>query len=447
MPYATETMEHPLALTSSAPPRKVSRAKARRPTARPPQFRKLKPARPRALLDRLPILLPDSKLRNYWDALMFVVIFYNCNLTPIGIATPPSSAIFRRLRRVDFAIDVLFLVDTLAGFCFAYRDPHTKELVTQRKAVADAYSQSARLKLNLLAVSPLLTLPNPLSSLFGGGVCKVLFRGDGLKSTRVMRKTCLKAARLTRSSRIFLFFAQLEAVRKILSDQKLLVMNGATFRMLQIIVSLIFMCSFCGSFYFFLACNDPEPHRSPYCGYGRSTTWVGSDIVFSMGRTSWDAVVARALHFCVQTLFTIGYGDSVAPVSEKELRFAVALMLAGALVYALVIANMTSVLANANVLYVRHVDELTAVTQVLDDRDLPEGLRQRVRLEFEYVWAKQFGMLDRHLVRELPLFLRAELASTCCEALQRVPFFVPANRDGSSSLPQFPAVVGSRGAT
>ena len=97
----------------------------------------------------------------------------------------------------------------------------------------------------------------------------------------------------------------------------------------------------------------------------------------------------------MQTLFTIGYGDSVAPVSEVELKFAVALMLAGAVVYALVIANMTSVLANANVLYARHVDELAAVTQVLDDRDLPEGLRQRIKLEFEYVWAKQFGVPEQ----------------------------------------------------
>ena len=305
---------------------------------------------------------------------MFVVIFYNCNLTPVSITAPPASDIFRRLRRVDFAIDVLFLVDTLLGFCCAFHhDPH-EGLVTQRKGIRDAYLQSARLKLNLLAVSPLLTLPNPLSSLFGGGACKLLFKG----SAKHLEKTCLKAARLTRSSRIFLFFAQLEAVRRILEDQKLLVMNGAAFRMLQIIVSLIFMCSFCGGFYFFLACNDPSPDKRPKCGYGTSTTWVGADAVFRDGRTSWDAIIARAFHFCVQTLFTIGYGDSVAPVSEVELKFAITLMLAGAVVYALVIANMTSVLANANVLYARHVDELAAVTQVIDDRDLP-GLRQRIK--------------------------------------------------------------------
>ena len=116
-----------------------------------PQGTDVKPTAPQKTIierlhDAVPVLLPDSKLRNYWDALMFVVIFYNCNLTPVSITAPPASDIFRRLRRVDFAIDLLFLVDTLLGFCCAFHDPHTKELVTQRKGIRDAYLQSARLK-------------------------------------------------------------------------------------------------------------------------------------------------------------------------------------------------------------------------------------------------------------------------------------------------------------
>jgi len=227
---------------------------------------------------------------------------------------------------------------------------------------------------------------------------------------------CLKAARLTRSSRIFLFFAQLNAVRVTLEDTKIIVMNEATFRMTQIIVSLIFMCSFSGSFYFFLACNDNRPKRAPYCTYGNMTkptgtfvpdpdgpgyypdirrekhldgakTWVGADAVFQANR-SWDAVVARMMYFCVQTLFTIGYGDSVAPVSKDEIKFSLFLMLTGALTYALVIANMTSVLANANVLYCRHMDEINTMSQLMDDRDLPDGLKGRVKLSFEYMWSK-----------------------------------------------------------
>ena len=55
----------------------------------------------------------------------------------------------------------------------------------------------------------------------------------------------------------------------------------------------------------------------------------------------------------LQTLFTIGYGDSVIPVTYDELLFACMFMMVGTFVYGLVIANMTSVLANADVLRMR----------------------------------------------------------------------------------------------
>ena len=100
-----------------------------------------------------------------------------------------------------------------------------------------------------------------------------------------------------------------------------------------------------------------------------------------------DRCVEISTRSSVQEMIAPGTYAILAPLIGGFLvgpRFLLG-MLAGAVVYALVIANMTSVLANANVLYARHVDELAAVTQVLDDRDLPEGLRQRVRLEFEYV--------------------------------------------------------------
>lgn len=381
-------------------------------------------------------------------------------MTPIAIATQPrKSNIMSQLRLVDFAFDMLFVLDTLAGFCFAFRDPDTKELVTNQKAIHDSYISSMRLKLNLLAISPIITLPNPISR---GGLCKAFLAGEKAKSTRVARKMCLKAARLTRSSRIFLFFAQLNAVRVTLEDTKIIVMNEATFRMTQIIVSLIFMCSFSGSFYFFLACNDNRPKRAPYCTYGNMTkptgtfvpdpdgpghypdirrekhlegakTWVGADAVFQANR-SWDAVVARMMYFCVQTLFTIGYGDSVAPVSKDEIKFSLFLMLTGALTYALVIANMTSVLANANVLYCRHMDEINTMTQLMDDRDLPDGLKGRVKLSFEYMWSKQWGMLDRHLLGEMPPKLRELVCETNITLVKQIPFFAPENRGGNDDF-------------
>ena len=223
---------------------------------------------------------------------------------------------------------------------------------------------------------------------------------------------------MTRSSRIFLF-AQLEVVCKILEDQKLLVMNGAAFRMLQIIVSLIFMCSFCGGFYFFLACNDPSPDKRPKCGYGTSTTWVGADAVFQSGRTSWDAIIARAFHFCVQTLFTIGYGDSAAPVSEAELKFAITLAARRRrrLRFGDREHDVGAGQRQRAVCAPRR--RARGRTKVLDDRDLPEYLRQRIKLEFEYVWAKQFGVPD-HLVRGCPRRSETSSAAPVVAHLKKV---------------------------
>ena len=55
-------------------------------------------------------------------------------------------------------------------------------------------------------------------------------------------------------------------------------------------------------------------------------------------------------------------------------------------------------------------------------------------MEFEYVWAKQFGVPDRHLVRELPASLKDELAAPVVDHLRKVPFFDPNHRNGSDAL-------------
>jgi len=320
--------------------------------------------------------------------------------------------------------------------------------VTQRKAIADAYLSSHRLKLNVVAATPVLTLPNVANKIIGHGVCKAIYadRRDNGFSRRLMRKGCMKMARMTRMSRIFVFFSQLDAVRVVLAKTGLLTLNEAGFRMVQIFVSVMFLSTSCGAFYFYLACNDNSPTKRPYCAYGnnprgknpgefRVDTWVKADVVFDGGDRTWADVVGRFIYFMVQTLFTIGYGDSVAPVAKPEIKFTIFLMFIGACTYALVIANMTSVLANANVLYRRHQDEVAKLEQLLDARRVPDGLRSRIKLCSDYLWSKQGGMLDAELLREMPAKLRDAVAEDKqTSLLSKVPFFAPANRDGKTDL-------------
>ena len=80
----------------------------------------------------------------------------------------------------------------------------------------------------------------------------------------------------------------------------------------------------------------------------------------------------------MQTLFTIGYGDSVARL-EVERKFAITLMLAGAVVYALHCEHDVGAGQRQRIMRPRR--QLAVVIR-WNDRDLPEGLRQRIKLEF-----------------------------------------------------------------
>jgi len=52
----------------------------------------------------------------------------------------------------------------------------------------------------------------------------------------------------------------------------------------------------------------------------------------------------------------------------------------GTYLYALIIANMTSVLANQDVMRRRFQEEMDKINEFLDNRDIPEGLRLRIKV-------------------------------------------------------------------
>ncbi|KAJ8606907.1 hypothetical protein CTAYLR_008926 [Chrysophaeum taylorii] len=308
------------------------------------------------MLFRIRTISPEARGRMYWDALIFVVIFYNCNMTPILIGMPPPRPVRAKLRAVDTFLDCLFVADTVARFFFAFVDRDTRELVTDPKQIRDAYVASWRFKLNLAAIVALFT-----------------------------RK------KIVRMSRIGMLFDQLEAVRLVLGKTRL---SDAGFRMLKIVATYVLLATSCGSFYFAVGNKHKES-------------------------ASWTDEVARAIYFMVQTLFTIGYGD-IAPTSRTEIRFTLCLMVLGALTYALVIANMTSLLSNADVSNTRRHEELQAIVHYMDARDAPEALQLRTKQCFESIPG---GILHQNLLEALPEKLRERATQHRVEMLANVPYF------------------------
>ena len=333
----------------------------------------------------LPLIKPGTLFRNAWDATMFFCVSYNCIMTPVTIAMMPSKGYGDLLAQADLLFGIVFVADHVLNFCFAYVDPDTKELVDDHKAISRNYKNSSRFYINLLATLPMILVPLARFEIWA------------------LPKRWWNLLSVLRMTRIGHFIPQLSAIRVLLEEYRIIHMNDAVYRMLQIGIGTFFACTILGSFYFYLACPwkyDKEDNHYyldeasgrwedvpaawteamiqnmtnvtfkfiPSCDLenllGKSSTWAQADTITTQSPSS---EFPRAVYFMVQTLFTIGYGDTVVPVSTNELTYGVVIMTTGAraralsregawvlrcrrgagtYLYALIIANMTSVFAN-----------------------------------------------------------------------------------------------------
>jgi CRP-like cAMP-binding protein len=133
----------------------------------------------------------------------------------------------------------------------------------------------------------------------------------------------------------------------------------------------------------------------------------------------------RSIYYMMQTIFTIGYGDDVVPngENEREMFMACCFMLVGVFGYGLIIANMTSVLANIDVVSMRYRHEMDMLSKWMVIRSMPDSLRERINIYFHYVFRKQKGMLDKDLFHDLPFTLKNQFAQMHNDMIIKVPFF------------------------
>ena len=98
-----------------------------------------------------------------------------------------------------------------------------------------------------------------------------------------------------------------------------------------------------------------------------------------------------SLYFAVQTLFTVGYGDLAPKERMDEIWVACISALLGAYLYALIIANATSVLINMDVTYTRYKTKVDELHEYMHIRAVPGDLQHQVMMYFRYIYDRQKG--------------------------------------------------------
>ena len=136
----------------------------------------------------------------------------------------------------------------------------------------------------------------------------------------------------------------------------------------------------------------------------------------------------QALYWTITTLTTVGFGD-LTPETPGQVWFTMGVMGLGAAIYAYIIGNVASLLANLDVMRARHLGRIETINNFMRDRNVPRGLQARVRDYYNYLWesraTQQSEMLD-----DLPAPLRIEIAMHLNRTiLRKVPLFADASED------------------
>ncbi|XP_077443161.1 voltage-gated delayed rectifier potassium channel KCNH5-like isoform X3 [Stigmatopora argus] len=155
-----------------------------------------------------------------------------------------------------------------------------------------------------------------------------------------------------------------------------------------------------------LALSIGTPYRYNASGTGR---WEGGP--------NKDTLYISSLYFTMTSLTTIGFGN-IAPTTDGEKIFSVAMMMVGSLLYATIFGNVTTIFQQMYTNTNRYHEMLNNVRDFLKLYQVPKGLSERVMDFIVSTWAMSKGIDTDKVLSICPKDMRADI----CVHLNRQVF-------------------------
>ncbi|RMC12434.1 hypothetical protein DUI87_09949 [Hirundo rustica rustica] len=382
------------------------------------------------------IILHYCVFKTTWDWIILILTFYTAILVPYNVSFKTKQNNVAWLV-VDSIVDVIFLVDIVLNFHTTFVGP-AGEVISDPKLIRMNYLKT------WFVIDLLSCLPYDVINAFenvdetGDVTCRTSLRKMSVPVavTALEQRTDdfgLMVAILQRNScGISSLFSSLKVVR--------LLRLGRVARKLDhyieygAAVLVLLVCVF-GLAAHWLACiwysiGDYEvidedtntirteswlyqlgesigtPYRFNTSGFGK---WEGGP--------SKDSVYISSLYFTMTSLTSVGFGN-IAPTTDGEKIFAVAMMMIGSLLYATIFGNVTTIFqqmyANTN----RYHEMLNSVRDFLKLYQVPKGLSERVMDYIVSTWSMSRGIDTEKVLQICPKDMRADI----CVHLNRKVF-------------------------
>ncbi|XP_051775634.1 potassium voltage-gated channel subfamily H member 1 isoform X4 [Erpetoichthys calabaricus] len=341
------------------------------------------------------IILHYCTFKTTWDWVILILTFYTAIMVPYNVSFKTKQNNVAWLV-VDSIVDVIFLVDIVLNFHTTFVGP-AGEVISDPKLIRMNYLKTWFV-IDLLSCLPydvinaFENVDEGISSLFSSlKVVRLLRLG------RVARKLDhyieYGAAVLVLLVCVFGLAAHwLACIWYSIGDYEVIDEETNTVRT--------------DSWLYMLGDSIGMPYRFNLSGTGK---WEGGP--------SKDSVYISSLYFTMTSLTSIGFGN-IAPTTDGEKIFAVAMMMIGSLLYATIFGNVTTIFqqmyANTN----RYHEMLNSVRDFLKLYQVPKGLSERVMDYIVSTWSMSRGIDTEKVLQICPKDMRADI----CVHLNRKVF-------------------------
>ncbi|XP_038583249.1 potassium voltage-gated channel subfamily H member 5-like [Micropterus salmoides] len=372
------------------------------------------------------IILHYCTFKTTWDWVILILTFYTAIMVPYNVSFKTKQNNLAWLV-VDSVVDVIFLIDIVLNFHTTFVGP-AGEVISDAKLIRMNYMKTWFV-IDLLSCLPydiinafenvdedIITSASPASHLRESSH---LHRNTTRTEDSVLPGlsslfSSLKVVRLLRLGRV---------ARKL---DHYLEYGAAVLVLLVCVFGLVAHWLACiwysigdyevidettntiktDSWLYQLALSIGTPYRYNASGTGQ---WEGGP--------NKDTLYISSLYFTMTSLTTIGFGN-IAPATDGEKIFSVAMMMVGSLLYATIFGNVTTIFQQMYTNTNRYHEMLNNVRDFLKLYQVPKGLSERVMDFIVSTWAMSKGIDTDKVLSICPKDMRADI----CVHLNRQVF-------------------------
>ncbi|KAM4013403.1 voltage-gated delayed rectifier potassium channel KCNH5 isoform 4-T4 [Anomaloglossus baeobatrachus] len=341
------------------------------------------------------IILHYCAFKTTWDWVILILTFYTAIMVPYNVSFKTKQNNIAWLV-LDSVVDVIFLVDIVLNFHTTFVGPGG-EVISDPKLIRMNYLKT------WFVIDLLSCLPYDIINAFENV-------DEGISSLF----SSLKVVRLLRLGRV---------ARKL---DHYLEYGAAVLVLLVCVFGLVAHWLACiwysiGDYEVIDEANNTTKNDSWLYQLGIS---IGSPYRYNTSGTGqWEggpskySLYISSLYFTMTSLTTIGFGN-IAPTTDGEKIFSVAMMMVGSLLYATIFGNVTTIFqqmyANTN----RYHEVLNNVRDFLKLYQVPKGLSERVMDYIVSTWSMSKGIDTEKVLAICPKDMRADI----CVHLNRKVF-------------------------